>query len=152
MALPVKGVAYSFYTALVSQAASNTFQVNPTIAAGDFQVSIDGGAFANLTTTPQVSPAGTQGVLVSLDATEMDGDKIQVLGVDAGGAEWYDVMAFLDVPAGSEETVVDILEGDHRESKTSLIVFKKGTAIELINKDIIGSLLQAGVTIQTVEP
>ena len=152
MSVPVKGVAYTFYLTLVSQAASNTFQVNPTIVAGDFQISIDGAAFTNLSTIPVVSPAGSVGVLVTLSAIEMDGDKIQVVGLDAAGAEWFDVMAFLDVPTGSEETAVDILEGDHQESKTSLKIFKKGTGTELIDKIITGSLLKEGVVIQTDEP
>lgn len=152
MSEPVKGEAYTFFTYLVSQAASNTFQVNPTIATGDFQISIDGAAFTNLLTTPIVNPAGSVGVLVSLSAAEMDGDKIQVVGLDAAGAEWYDVAAFLDVPAGSSETVLDIMEGDHREDKTSLKIFKKGTGTELIDKVITGSLLRDGVIIQTNEP
>ena len=152
MSVPVKGVAYTFFTYLVSQAASNTFQVNPTISTGDFQISIDGAAFTNLSTTPTVNPAGSVGVLVSLSAAEMTGDKIQVVGLDATGAEWYDVAAFLDVPTGSEETVVDILEGDHEESRTTLKIFKKGTLVPVIDKVITGSLLKDGVVIQTDEP
>lgn len=152
MSVPVKGEAYTFYLTLVSVAASNTFQVNPTIASGDFQVSIDGGAFTNLSTIPVVSPAGSVGVLVSLSATEMDGDKLQVVGVDASGAEWLDVAAFLDVPAGSEETVVDILEGDHTESFDRLTIKKKSTQIVLVDKQISGSLLSTQVIISTSEP
>ncbi len=152
MSVPVKGEAYTFYLTLVSVAASNTFQVNPTIASGDFQISIDGGAFTNLSTIPVVSPAGSVGVLVSLSAIEMDGDKLQVVGVDASGAEWLDVAAFLDVPAGSEETVVDILEGDHTESFDRLTIRKKDTSTILVDKDIAGSLLTPGITIVTSEP
>lgn len=152
MPVPVKGIAYTFYLTLVDAAVSNTFLTNPTIAAGDFQVSTDGAAFTNLSTTPSVSPVGSVGVLVSLDATEMAGDKIQVVGVDALGGEWLDVAAFLDVPAGSEETVVDILEGDHTESFERLTIKKKDTSTILVDKDIAGSLLTPGITIVTSEP
>lgn len=151
MALPVRGVAYDFYTSLVSQASSNEFQVNPTIASGDFQISIDGGTLANLATLPVVTPAGGVGVLVALSAVEMDAEKIQVIAIDASGAEWYDVMVFLDVPDSSEETVLDILEGDHVENKTSLKIFRKDTSSLLVDKVITGSLLKDGVTISTSE-
>lgn len=95
MATPVKGVAYVFYITLVDDLNPNTFKVNPTIAAGDFQVSIDGGAFANLTTLPVVTPASSRTVKVSLDATEMDGDNINVVGVDVTGAEWQELVSFI---------------------------------------------------------
>lgn len=152
MSVPVKGVAYTFYLTLDSATVTNTFVSNPTIAAGDFQVSTDGGAFTNLSTIPVVDPAGSVGVLVSLSATEMDGDKVQVVGIDVLGGEWLDVSAFLDVPVASEETAVDILEGDHTESFQRLTIKKKDTSIILVDKLIAGSQLSPTITIVTSEP
>ena len=88
-AVPKNGVAYIFYGCLVSQADTKLFKSSPTLAAGDFKVSIDGGAFANLATLPTNTP-GTYAVKFSLSAAEMTGDNILVVASDAAGAEWCD--------------------------------------------------------------
>ena len=88
-AIPKSGVAYIYYGCLVSQVDTKLFKSVPTIAAGDFKVSIDGGAFANLTTLPTNTP-GTFAVKFSLSAAEMTGDNILVVASDAAGAEWCD--------------------------------------------------------------
>ena len=89
---PKKNAAYSFYAALTSQANTNVFQSNATLAAGDVKVSVDGAAFNNATTLPVVTPASSKAILVSLTSTEMNGDNIQVLFSDAAGAEWCDAL------------------------------------------------------------
>lgn len=88
---PKKNAAHSFYVALESQGSPGLFQANPTLAAGDVKVSIDGQALTNLTTLPVVTPAGSKWVLVSLTAGEMNGDDVVVQFSDAAGAEWYDL-------------------------------------------------------------
>lgn len=80
------------YVSLVSQANTKLAQVNPTIAAGDFKVSIDGGAFANLGTLPAVTPAGGRAVKITLSQAEVNGDNIFVQCVDAAGDEWCDLL------------------------------------------------------------
>lgn len=89
---PVIGEAFTFYCALTSQADTDVFQTNPTLAAGDAQVSIDGGAFNNLTALPTVSPAGGEQVEVVLSTAEMNGDVITVLFSDVAGDEWQDLL------------------------------------------------------------
>lgn len=88
-AIPKSGVAYILYTGLVSQADTKLLKSSPALAAGDFKVSIDGGAFNNLTTLPTNTPGGTS-VKISLSAAEMTGDNIVVACIDAAGAEWCD--------------------------------------------------------------
>lgn len=88
-AIPKSGVAFIFYTGLVSQADTKLLKSSPTLASGDFKVSIDGGAFANLATLPTNTPSGTA-VKISLSAGEMTGDNILVACIDAAGAEWCD--------------------------------------------------------------
>ncbi len=88
---PKKNTAFEFYVFLTSQADVKLIQTNPTLAAGDVKVSIDGGAFANPTTLPAVTPAAGKGVKVSLSASEMNGDNIIVYFSDAAGAEWCDL-------------------------------------------------------------
>ncbi len=87
---PKKGVQFILYATLRSQANLNIFQVNPTIASGDFKVSIDGGALANLTTLPTVTPAASVMVKMTLSTSEMNGDNVTVICSDAAGAEWCD--------------------------------------------------------------
>jgi len=88
---PKKNTATDLYVALRSQADSTIFRVNPTIAAGDFKIIIDGGAAANCTNLPAVTPAGGKWVKIVLTAAEMNGDMIIVQCSDAAGAEWMDV-------------------------------------------------------------
>lgn len=88
---PKRATEYIFYISLVSQANTKVFQSNPTIAAGDFKVSIDGGALANPATLPAVTPASSKMVKITLSIAEMTGDNITVVCSDASGAEWCDL-------------------------------------------------------------
>lgn len=88
---PVK--AEDFITAIfLSEAVNPTnFKLTPTIAAGDFQVSKDFGAFANLTTIPAETPAGSGQVKITLSATEMTADNVTVRWIDQTATkEWAD--------------------------------------------------------------
>lgn len=98
MTTPKKNVAYEFYIGVISTADTGNFQVNPTIAAGDFQVSTNGGAFANLATLPVVTPAGGRLIKINLSAAEMNANKIVLQGVDAAGNEWDETIVFIDAP------------------------------------------------------
>lgn len=62
----------------------------PTIAAGDFKISVDDGAEANPATLPAESPAGSGFVKVSFSQAETNGQVIKLRWVDAAGAEWDD--------------------------------------------------------------
>lgn len=87
--VPVKNIAFIYYGCLVSQADTKLFKSAPTLATGDFKVSTDGAAFANLATTPTNTP-GTFSIKFSLSTSEMNGDNILVVASDAAGAEWCD--------------------------------------------------------------
>src|SRR3990167_9984256 len=94
---PVKNEDFQLRIALVDANDPRSFKITPTIATGDFQVSKDGGAFANLGTLPSVSPAATVSVLLTLSATEMNADSVAIRGVDqTGPKEWCDL--FLSIP------------------------------------------------------
>jgi hypothetical protein len=90
MAFPKRNTAFTFYTGLTSQTDPNLLQNTPTLAAGDVQVSKDGGSFVNLTNLPSTTPPAGKSVQVSLTATEMNADNIVVLFSDVAGAEWAD--------------------------------------------------------------
>lgn len=96
---PKRGVAFRMYIGLVDQADTKLLKANPTIASGDFQVSKDGGAFANLATLPSANPASGRAVMIDLSASEMTADNVVVQCVDAAGAEWCDQMINLQTTA-----------------------------------------------------
>jgi hypothetical protein len=87
-----------FYMGLVSQ-STGQFQANPTLAAGDVKVSKDGGALANLTTLPAVTPAASKMVKVTISSTEMTADNVTLIFSDAAGAEWDDVIVNIQTAA-----------------------------------------------------
>jgi predicted pyridoxine 5'-phosphate oxidase superfamily flavin-nucleotide-binding protein len=87
-----------FYMGLVSQ-STGQFQANPTLAAGDVKVSKDGGALANLSTLPAVTPAGSKMVKVTLSGAEMTADNVTVVFSDAAGAEWDDCIVNIQTAA-----------------------------------------------------
>jgi len=96
---PKRGVAHKFYVSLVDQSNTKLLKANPTLAAGDVQVSKDGGAFANITTLPSANPASGRSLMVNLSATEMTADNVVVQFVDAAGAEWCDLFVNLQTTA-----------------------------------------------------
>lgn len=149
--LPLKNTEYIFYIVLVDSNNLNEFKSNPTITAGDFQVSTDGGALNNLDTLPSVAPSGSEIVKITLSAAEMNGGKVNVIGKDAAGGEWQSVFIPIDIPTGNSETLTDLDEGDRIETKTRLIINKAGTSTAILDKQIAGSLLQNNVTISTVD-
>lgn len=90
---PVKNQDFTFYVALEDYSNPGNFKSSPTIAAGDFQVSKDGGSFANLTTLPSVAPASSEMVAISLSATEMNADNVAIRCKDqTSPKEWADLI------------------------------------------------------------
>ena len=96
---PKKNTAFILYVSLVSQANTKIMQSTPTLAAGDFNVSTDGGSLGALATTPTVTPASSKMVKISLSAGEMNGDNITVVCSDAAGAEWCDLVVNIQTSA-----------------------------------------------------
>ena len=96
---PKRGVAFKMYVGLVDQSNTKLLKVNPTIASGDFQISKDGGSFANLATLPSANPASSRAVMIDLSASEMAADNIVIQCVDAAGAEWCDQLINLQTTA-----------------------------------------------------
>ena len=119
---PIKNAVWAFYISLISQADTNIFQVNPTLATGDVKTSIDGGALNNITALPVVVAAGKL-IKVSLTAAEMNGNKICVIFSDQAGEEWQDAVVMISTekaltiaafPTGAIEytyTVTDSISG-----------------------------------------
>lgn len=97
---PKKNTAFIMYCGLPSASTSSAFQSNPTLAAGDAKVSIDGGALSNLATLPAVTPASSKMVKISLSTSEMNGDNITlVLSDQTSPPEWADVIINIQTSA-----------------------------------------------------
>lgn len=94
---PIKNQDFLIRIALEDYANPGNFKSNPTIAAGDFKVTTDAAGLGNLGTLPSVSPASTVLVLITLSASEMNGDVITVVGIDqTSPKEWSDFV--LSIP------------------------------------------------------
>lgn len=89
---PVKGAAFSFELSLVSQADTDVFKDNPTLAAGDVTVVKDGVLDGNIDTLPTAVTSLTRVLTVALSAAEMTADRVTVLFHDAAGDEWQDAV------------------------------------------------------------
>lgn len=97
---PVKNEDFFIQIGLEDYANPGNFKSNPTIAAGDWKVSKDGGALANLTTLPVVAPASSVCVTITLSATEMNCDYVTIVGIDqTAPKEWCDVL--ISIPTTS---------------------------------------------------
>lgn len=96
---PKKNAAFILYVGLEDQANAGLFKAAPTLATGDFKVSIDGGTLNNLTDLPTVTPTGGRMVKITLTAAEMNGDNVTVVCSDAAGAEWYDLIVNIQTSA-----------------------------------------------------
>lgn len=154
MTLPVIGVPFEYPIVLLGLDGQPL--LNPALAAGDFTVSTDGSPFANLADLPEVEPAGSGRVLLKFNAAEMTGSKeVMLLAIDVSAATNPDATSWLaqdvtiSLVTGNAETVNDLLQGDRVETSDRSQVFKRGTATELLDKEITGSLLRTNVTITT---
>lgn len=70
---------------------------NPTIAAGDFKVDLDGAGQVNVATPPTSDAAGL--VMWSPSQAETNGNVVTLLGLDAVGAEWEPLTISFDTAA-----------------------------------------------------
>ena len=97
---PVKNEDFSIQISLEDYSNPGNFKSSPTIAAGDFKVSKDGGALANLSTLPSVAPAASVLVTIALSATEMNADVVSIVCVDqTSPKEWSDLV--ISIPTTS---------------------------------------------------
>jgi hypothetical protein len=74
--------------------ATGDIVLAPVPQAGDFQISLDGGAFGNVTNIPTVTPAGGGQLRWQPTQDETNADHIGFRGVDQVGAAWSDL--FID--------------------------------------------------------
>jgi len=119
MAAPKAGTAYTFVIGLFDVANPGRLKTTPTLTAGDFQLSLNGGALANLATLPVETPAGSGLVLVSLAAGEV-ATKTAVRWSDPE-FEWGDGAYFFDAPAATLEDI---------QAKTASLTFTRAGQVD----------------------
>jgi hypothetical protein len=161
MAGPVSGSAYTFTLSLFSQSTGNVIQ-NPTIAAGDFNISTDGGSLTPLATTPTVTPANSYIVEFNLTSGEVGTDHFTIVCIDAAGSEWKDVVFHETVQAKNDTVDVDAIAdgvwdesqsghttpgtfGYYLDDQVSSIVSDFGTVVlsaEIVTQDFEGSIIE----------
>ena len=121
----VAGEVYHFGIGLYQTADTKLLQVNPTIAVGDFKVSINGGALTDMVNTPVVVPALGMRVEMVLSAAETTaagaGGHICIFWHDVLGGQWCDGSALVFVHAGEVawEVWEEILTGATHNTATS---------------------------------
>lgn len=94
---PKRGEDFFIQVSLENFTDPGNLKANPTLAAGDVEVVKDGGAAANITTLPTVSPASGVFVTLTLSATEMTADYVSVAFIDqTNPKEWADL--FFSIP------------------------------------------------------
>ncbi len=116
-----KNVAYTFDVSLIDTDSRPAFKVAPTLATGDFKISLDNGALANLGTLPTVAPAASAIVKIVLSQAEMNADRITIVCKDAAGAEWDDVVIAINTTAETVDTI---------KTETALILTDTGTTLQ----------------------
>lgn len=113
--VPVVGQTYTFGASAVSQADTDIFQAAATIAAGDFQRSINGAGFDNMANLPTVTPAAGKRIQFVISAAETtaagDGGEIYIVASDAAGAQWQDFAVTLRVFAADMPIATEIQSG-----------------------------------------
>ena len=110
--VPVVGETFTFGISAVSQGDTNIFQAAATIAAGDFQRSINGGAFSNLDNLPTVAPAAGKRIQIVVSAAETTtagaGGEIYIAASDQAGGEWQDLAVTLRVFAANLDSLATL--------------------------------------------
>ena len=94
---------------------SGDFAIDPPVVAGDIQISLDGGAFANPATLPTVT-AGSAIARVALSAAESNVDTIDIRCLDPDGA-WVEAYAIerTTLPAPTASSISARIASDQEQ-------------------------------------
>lgn len=142
MPVDIYGEASTHYIELLSTSTGLPV-VNPTIAVGDVQVSKDGGAYADITTLPVVSPAGTAQVEFELSAAEKTASITRVRFKDVAGNEWLETVYEIQTVENTYQAKLEVIDDDSGTTDRYIASWFK-------NSEPIGSGI-AGTTLQVIK-
>ncbi|MEO2054683.1 MAG: hypothetical protein ABGX83_05230 [Nitrospira sp.] len=135
MSEPKKNQTFTTYMVLEDSLNPGKAKINPTIAAGDFQRSGDGAAFANMTNLPTLLPAASEMVQLILTAAEMNFDRLVVRARDAAGAQWEEQILEIQTLAS---TLADVA------AKTNLLNFDASNYVKSVQQYPTGAVVADG--------
>ena len=145
--LCVAGSTFTLEFSLEDQSNAGLFKANPTLAAGDFMVSIasvNSGAFANVDNIPTVAPASGERVELIISAAETTaagaGGLIFIRGKDAAGDEWYDTNFSVRVHAATGDAA---LTGDAMTLADDAITAAKIAANAITSSELADNAITA---------
>ncbi len=101
---------------LVDSSDRPKFKSSPTLAEGDFKISLDGSTLNNLATLPIVTPASGVIVEVILSQAEWNADRIAITAIDAAGDEWDDLL--ISIQTAEFQIGADLVDANWDESLT----------------------------------
>jgi hypothetical protein len=102
-----RALPLSFFVALEAYTTGDA-QGSPTIASGDWKISKDGAAFANLATLPDAEPDSTNQLRIQLSESELDADWVTIMGVDqTTDKEWEDFCITIRLKGATVKVATD---------------------------------------------
>ena len=128
---PKKATSFIFYTALVDTANQPDFKASPTIASGDFKLSIDATSGVSLAANPAAVTGATTIVRFTVSGAEMDGDVINIMCVDAAGAEWDDQLITIHTETNQIDDLATII------SANLAAINSNATALGIVKSDTV---------------
>lgn len=114
------GVAFDYTICLPDYAEPKDFQATVTFAAGDVQISQDGGSFINITALPTHVEAGCWDQNVS--AAEMQGDRVDIYYVDTATKVFIDSHIAINTIGAKPFVYRDVAEAAGTSTTTELPV------------------------------
>jgi hypothetical protein len=133
---PVRGATFTFSAALTSQADTDIFKTDPTLADGDIVIYKDGVLDGNIDALPaDIGSSGIIPVVLSID--EMTANRVDVLFHDVAGAEWQDLLVTIF-------TKVAVAAGtsDYAGGAVSSVTGNVGGSVDSVIDDV--GITQAG--------
>lgn len=105
------GTEQSIYTSL-TQYGDVSLMYNPTIVAGDVQISKDGGAFTTITTNPYENPAGSSQIKIELTIAETTAKQCIIRFKDQTvPPRWNDKIVSIETYGNSSAYIIDNFDG-----------------------------------------
>ena len=140
---PKKNTSFVFETAFVDTASRPDFKAAPTIASGDFKISIDGTSGVALAANPAALSGATNIVRFSISGAEMNGDIISIMCIDAAGGEWDDQLITIHTAANLNDDLATIISANLAAINSNAVGISANATLVAANTVLISANLTA---------